>query len=90
MCLKDRHTESVLEYLDLDRAVVYGLATDVCVGRAVFGLTERDVEVYLVEDAVKGIDPEAVQKTKQKSENHPQVEINNTYEIEDIARNNNW
>ena len=84
------HTDQVLDYLDPDKAVVYGVATDVCVKQATFGLTERDIEVYLVEDAVKGIDPEKVEETRQACENHPQVEITNTYEIESMARNSNW
>ena len=52
------HAEELVEALDPDRAVVYGVATDVCVNYAVEGLLDRGVEVYVVEDAVKGIDPE--------------------------------
>lgn len=53
------HAEELVETLDPDRAVVYGVATDVCVDYAVGGLRDQGVEVYVVEDAVKGIDPEA-------------------------------
>lgn len=53
------HADELVETLDHDRAVVYGVATDVCVDHAVEGLLERGVDVYVVEDAVKGIDPEA-------------------------------
>ena len=52
------HADDVIESLDPERAVVYGVATDVCVDYAVEGLLDRDIEVYVVEDAVKGIDPE--------------------------------
>lgn len=50
------HTENLLNELSPDNAVVYGVATDVCVDYAVKGLLERDINVYIVEDAVKGID----------------------------------
>lgn len=53
------HADELVETLDPNRAVVYGVATDVCVEYAVEGLLDRGVEVYVVEDAVKGIDPEA-------------------------------
>lgn len=56
------HAEGLVETLDPDQAVVYGVATDVCVDYAVEGLMDQDVEVYVVEDAVKGIDPEASEK----------------------------
>ncbi len=47
------HTEKVLETIKPDRAVVYGVATNVCVHYAVMGLLERGVEVVVVEDAIK-------------------------------------
>ncbi len=53
------HTEDILNQLDPEEAVVYGVATDVCVDQAVKGLTDRGLDVYVVEDAVKGIDPSA-------------------------------
>ncbi|QKQ97986.1 isochorismatase family protein [Candidatus Nanohaloarchaea archaeon] len=52
------HAEQLVETLDPDRAVVYGVATDVCVDYAVEGLMDQGVDVYVVEDAVKGIDPD--------------------------------
>lgn len=52
------HAEELVETLNPDHAVVYGVATDVCVDYAVEGLLERGVDVYVVEEAVKGIDPE--------------------------------
>ena len=57
------HAETVLDSLEPDTAVVYGVATDVCVDYAVNGLLERGVDVYLVEDAVKGIDPDTSQNS---------------------------
>ncbi|WEL23740.1 cysteine hydrolase family protein [Candidatus Nanohalovita haloferacivicina] len=64
------HAEDLVETLDPDRAVVYGVATDVCVDYAIEGLMDQGVEVYVVEDATKGIDPEASKDSIQKwSEN---------------------
>lgn len=57
------HAEELVETLDPDRAVVYGVATDVCVDYAVEGLLDQGVDVYVVEDAVKGIDPEASEES---------------------------
>jgi len=61
--LESPHADDLVETLDPDRAVVYGVATDVCVDYAVEGLLDRGVDVYVVEDAVKGIDPEASEES---------------------------
>ncbi|HLC55220.1 MAG TPA: cysteine hydrolase family protein [Candidatus Nanoarchaeia archaeon] len=47
------HAERVLELLKPERAVVYGVATNVCVNYAVQGLLERHIEVYVPVDAIK-------------------------------------
>ena len=47
------HSNSVVELLRLDRAIVYGVATNVCVDYAVNGLLERKVQVYVPLDAIK-------------------------------------
>lgn len=54
----------VQEYVNT--AVVYGVATDICVLAAVKGLRERGVEVYVVKDAIKGLDKsaEAIEEMK--------------------------
>ena len=49
------HAEAVLAYLKPERAFVYGVATNVCVNFAVKGLLERGLEVYVVQDAIKGL-----------------------------------
>lgn len=48
-------TEKVLDILRPDRAVVYGVASNVCVDFAVMGLAQRGIEVYVVSDAIKGL-----------------------------------
>jgi nicotinamidase/pyrazinamidase len=47
------HAEEVLRLLQPQRAIVYGVATNVCVDCAVRGLLERKVQVYVPTDAMK-------------------------------------
>lgn len=47
------HAEKVLEAISPDRAIVYGVATNVCVNDAVLGLLERKIQVYVPIDAIK-------------------------------------
>jgi len=47
------YAEKVLELIKPERAVVYGVATNVCVDCAVRGLLERRVQVYVPVDAIK-------------------------------------
>ncbi|MDQ2711226.1 MAG: cysteine hydrolase [Acidobacteriota bacterium] len=53
---------SLLELINAERYVVYGLVTEYCVRSAAFGLLERKARVELVVDAVKslGADDERV------------------------------
>ncbi len=48
-----KHADRVVELLKPERAIVYGVATNVCVDQAVRGLLERKVEVYVPIDAIK-------------------------------------
>ncbi|MFA5888456.1 MAG: isochorismatase family protein [Candidatus Nanoarchaeia archaeon] len=41
-----------------DAAVVYGVATEYCVKAAVLGMRQRGIDVLVVEDAIRGINPE--------------------------------
>ncbi len=47
------HTDKVLRIIKPERAIVYGVATNVCVNYAVLGLLERKVQVYVPTDAIK-------------------------------------
>ena len=50
--------ELFLEKAGVKEAVVYGVATDYCIKADVLGMQKRDVQCYVVEDAIKGINPE--------------------------------
>lgn len=51
-----RNLPRVLEVLNADRFVVYGVVTEICVRNAVRGLLALQKPVVLVEDAVKELD----------------------------------
>lgn len=46
-------------------SVVYGVATDICVRAAVLGMQDKNMQCYVVEDAIKGV---FADKTKQALE----------------------
>jgi nicotinamidase/pyrazinamidase len=48
-------TETLLQELNADAYVVYGVALDVCVRHAVEGMLERGKTVYVVDDATWGL-----------------------------------
>jgi nicotinamidase/pyrazinamidase len=50
------NTERLLDWLDPDEIVVFGVATDVCDDAAIRGLLERGRTVRFVEDAARGLD----------------------------------
>jgi len=50
--------DRVLSQLRPDRIYVYGVATEYCVQATVVGLLERDYDVTVVRDAIRGIDPD--------------------------------
>ena len=47
------HTEKILDIIKPTTAVVYGVATNVCVNDAVLGLAAKGINVYVVKDAIK-------------------------------------
>src|ERR687883_1774477 len=50
------NTDPLLDALDPDEIVVFGVATDVCDDAAVRGFLQRGRRVRLVEDAARGLD----------------------------------
>jgi nicotinamidase/pyrazinamidase len=52
--------EPLLELLDPDEIVVFGVATDVCDHAAIVGFLDRDLNVAFVEDAARGLSDERV------------------------------
>jgi nicotinamidase/pyrazinamidase len=49
------HADEVLHALAPNSVIVYGVASNVCVDYAVKGLLIRGMQVYVVEDAIKGL-----------------------------------
>jgi nicotinamidase/pyrazinamidase len=54
------NTDPLLEHLDPEEIVVFGVATDVCDDAAIRGFLERGLRVRFVEDAARGLDEERV------------------------------
>jgi nicotinamidase/pyrazinamidase len=54
------NTDPLLDALDPDEIVVFGVATDVCDDAAILGFLERGRRVRFVEDAARGLDEERV------------------------------
>jgi nicotinamidase/pyrazinamidase len=50
------NTERLLEWLDPDEIVVFGVATDVCDDAAIRGFLDRARKVRFVEDSARGLD----------------------------------
>lgn len=51
--------EKLLQLMQVNQAVVYGVATDYCVRAAVLGMQKRNIQCYVVEDAIKGVFPDS-------------------------------
>jgi nicotinamidase/pyrazinamidase len=58
-CFTNPNLRPLLDAIRAERYVVYGVATEVCVQCAVFGLLQTGARVELVTDAIKGIDSSA-------------------------------
>jgi nicotinamidase/pyrazinamidase len=52
----NQNTERLLERLDPDEVILFGVATDVCDDAAIRGLLDRGRRVRFVEDAARGLD----------------------------------
>jgi nicotinamidase/pyrazinamidase len=57
------HADRVVNLLDPQRVIVYGVATNVCVDQAVQGLYARGKEVYVVKDAIKELPHLSLEET---------------------------
>jgi nicotinamidase/pyrazinamidase len=55
------NAQRLLERLDPDEVVVFGVATDVCDNAAILGLLDRGRRVSFVEDAARGLDERRVE-----------------------------
>lgn len=60
------HADEVFGIQDPDAAVVYGVTTDICVNAMVQGLQARDIDVYVAEDAIQYLDPDAADGAKRE------------------------
>ena len=62
------YTDKIVQILQPDQVFVYGVSTNVCVDKAVIGLSERGIKVFVFEDAIKELPnlplPFEVWKTK--------------------------
>jgi nicotinamidase/pyrazinamidase len=74
------NTERLLERLDPDEIVVFGVATDVCDDAAIRGFLERGRNVRFVEDAARGLDESRVATCTAAWRDHG-VEFTNVAEV---------
>ena len=58
-CFSNPNLKPLLNAIEAHRFVVYGVATEYCVGCALTGLVGLGKPVYLITDAIRGINPEA-------------------------------
>jgi nicotinamidase/pyrazinamidase len=49
------YTKTILDMINPDTVIVYGVATNICVDMAVQGLVKNKKEVYVVKDAIKEV-----------------------------------
>src|SRR5438045_3945959 len=54
------NVDPLLDILDPDEIVVFGVATDICDDIAIRGFLQRGRRIRFVEDAARGLDPERV------------------------------
>ncbi|MDO8741030.1 MAG: isochorismatase family protein [Candidatus Woesearchaeota archaeon] len=67
-------------------AVVYGVATDYCVKAAVLGMQQRGVQCYVVEDAIKGVDPKTTEAAIEEMKKAGAKFINTKKVLEEIIK----
>jgi nicotinamidase/pyrazinamidase len=62
-CFTNPNLTPLLERLQPERIMVYGVATEVCVQCAAFGLLKTGARIELVTDAIKGLSASAERET---------------------------
>ena len=62
-CFTNPNLHPLLRTLNPERYVVYGVATEVCVDKAAFGLLKTGARVELVTDATMSLDPNQERQT---------------------------
>jgi nicotinamidase/pyrazinamidase len=62
------HMEELVNHLDAEQYIVYGVATEYCVRLAALGLRRVGRRVLLLTDAIQGIDADGVVKTLKELE----------------------
>jgi nicotinamidase/pyrazinamidase len=65
-CFTNPNLDWILEALNADRYVVYGVVTEVCVSFAAFGLLQTGKRVEIVTDAVRPLSEEAGNETLER------------------------
>jgi len=78
----NKHAEEVLKLIKPERAIVYGVATNVCVDFAVRGLLARGIQVYVPTDAIKELPGLPLEETLKEWKEAGAKLI----KIEDVAR----
>jgi nicotinamidase/pyrazinamidase len=58
-CFSNENLRELLDRLDAERYVIYGVVTEICVRDAAFGLLTTGRRVELVTDAVRALNAEA-------------------------------
>lgn len=64
-CRVNKNIEPYLAEVNPEKIFVYGIVTEICVDKAVRYLTELGYNVFVVEDAIKEIDPDAANQCKE-------------------------
>ncbi len=62
-CFTNVNLRALLDRLGAERCVVYGVVTEICVKFAAFGLLRKSLQVSIVTDAIKELDPSNAAKT---------------------------
>ncbi|MFH1400810.1 MAG: isochorismatase family protein [Nanoarchaeota archaeon] len=78
------HAEGVVQAISPDAAIIYGVATDVCVDYAVIGFARRVGHVYVVDDAIKELPYRPLEETLDRWDRIENVSRIKTADVERI------